>query len=1266
MKAHLQQRSASIPILVAICLLIVKPTFGSDLIVAQISAENPETSLLYRGPSGLADEPVTVYSARIVLCNTDDGNVPVLIDSAMHPMFVQNLYRAKNGRFQQIGMSWVRHLGVTTNQSLCGPGDCEALPGTFDQLCPDCGTDVYGSFMAVQFRMGPRFEINPVTEIGPQPFTGHGETGPTPISKLMQVRNSDLDPALNPGARYFIETQVLSNADRMSGSQINNVSAREVLVQQSSADVFDLQVTGPTLVGEPAIKLWASTDPLVTCEPNDIANDGRLYLASRAAQITPTRWQYNWAIYNQDSRKSVSGLSVPLSSALLVQSTGFYDVDYHSGDGNVLGTNFSGVDWPAAIAPDSIRWHTDDFATDPNANAIRWGTAYSFELVTNAAPAAQSIELELYRDSTRGITVAPGVGPGVPGTGACCMSNGACEVGSEISCQQSGAVYQGDGVDCTQASCAQPGDTQLSLETTTSCPGDSNGPDEGDTFEVELWMRNMPSVVTGFQAFILFDPALLDFRPDLSSYSSSPFSSHLVHMPDAEVAPGLINLDGSSGFGGMGTSADTRLATIIFQVRDGADCQTTRVQFRQNLPFASEVSNGGQPLSTVLVPTSDLTFDDVSPQIEASALADCYPDLASAEAAAVAATVATDNCTDAMSLDYHVDVSGDPCSTTLTVTVMDACGNMAETSYAARIDGTSPTPIGTVDDISTVAPSGTCEAVVSYSAPSFSDNCTATPDVVCVPPSGSVFPAGTTRVVCTAQDECGNATDVSFNVSVDAVRDRLELRIQDPVDCYEAGDRICVDLVMTCLDQPVTGFNAFIQYDADLVDFVPAASSYTNDPFSVHIVSPPTASVMSGTGVINLDGSIMPEGAASDEDAVLATLCFDVRPNMGGQSYPFEFAVPPSPTFGNELSVDGSPVPTVLASDTTETPMPRLRLVTTTPRECYQANDLVCVELQMVCLGDQTVTGFNAFLEFDPNVLSFESGAYTNTPFPTHLTPIDAVAGHLTLDGSVMPPSPGTNQNAVLATLCFRIQKFAPGTPTSIDFNPAPTPSIHSELSVNGVPVPTILESADILTQSTMGLRVCYRSGEPVCVLLEATCLDGPVSGYTAEVTYDNDVLEFLPGDSGYESTPFSLHMADPITPMISGSSASVSMDGQLPPMSPLVVDDTVLASLCFDIRPGFEGVGATVQFQPAMPGLESRLLVGPNPVATYLRDSPIFGLRGDINLDGVVDLTDISTFTQVLLNLDIDQDRRSRSDLNCDSRADGLDTQEFVNLLVP
>ena len=56
-------------------------------------------------------------------------------------------------------------------------------------------------------------------------------------------------------------------------------------------------------------------------------------------------------------------------------------------------------------------------------------------------------------------------------------------------------------------------------------------------------------------------------------------------------------------------------------------------------------------------------------------------------------------------------------------------------------------------------------AVVSYPTPTASGGCSP-PTVTCTPPSGSVFPIGTTTVTCVAQDSCGNKAICTFHVIV--------------------------------------------------------------------------------------------------------------------------------------------------------------------------------------------------------------------------------------------------------------------------------------------------------------------------------------------------------------------------------------------------------------------------------------------------------------------------------------------------------------------
>lgn len=69
-----------------------------------------------------------------------------------------------------------------------------------------------------------------------------------------------------------------------------------------------------------------------------------------------------------------------------------------------------------------------------------------------------------------------------------------------------------------------------------------------------------------------------------------------------------------------------------------------------------------------------------------------------------------------------------------------------------------------------------CDAIVNWTDPTATDNCTVDVNVVCTPGSGSTFPLGITNVVCIATDESNLADTCSFTVTV--------IDSEDPVlDC---------------------------------------------------------------------------------------------------------------------------------------------------------------------------------------------------------------------------------------------------------------------------------------------------------------------------------------------------------------------------------------------------------------------------------------------------------------------------------------------------
>ena len=280
------------------------------------------------------------------------------------------------------------------------------------------------------------------------------------------------------------------------------------------------------------------------------------------------------------------------------------------------------------------------------------------------------------------------------------------------------------------------GATSLSLES-ESCQDDVSAA-PGHQIAVELWMRNLTSNATGYQAFVEFDDVVLDFRADLSSYTGSPFP---LHIPLAIVSgPGSITLNGSDMLGGSGTNDDSLLATLVFDVDD--QCATTSVNFETSGPFPSELSFEGVAIPTALQNTGDLALDDTDPVI------------ACPSSITVAADVEVPICDISDCCVAHPGV---------------ACSNSGCT---AIVCGDDPFCCDTAWDnicageASSLCPPTSCAGAYVTFASTATDNCTASPNVVSIPPSGSFFPIGTTSVSSTATDDCGNTDSCRFNVNV--------------------------------------------------------------------------------------------------------------------------------------------------------------------------------------------------------------------------------------------------------------------------------------------------------------------------------------------------------------------------------------------------------------------------------------------------------------------------------------------------------------------
>jgi hypothetical protein len=104
--------------------------------------------------------------------------------------------------------------------------------------------------------------------------------------------------------------------------------------------------------------------------------------------------------------------------------------------------------------------------------------------------------------------------------------------------------------------------------------------------------------------------------------------------------------------------------------------------------------------------------------------------------------------------------------TTNSFKVTDASGRTATCSFTVTItDNSAPVITGCPSNISVHTDNGLCSAVVNWTAPAASDNCSVTSFTSTHNP-GTAFPTGTTTVTYTAKDAAGQTTTCSFTVTV--------------------------------------------------------------------------------------------------------------------------------------------------------------------------------------------------------------------------------------------------------------------------------------------------------------------------------------------------------------------------------------------------------------------------------------------------------------------------------------------------------------------
>ena len=351
---------------------------GPDVIVGAI----PDVSSY--GSNTVNGELVMAYAFGTTSCNIGSVNLRWWQNTPFHPVIPQNAYRIKNGRIEQIGIGWMKHGFCALQQSLCSTCQTGGIGcgSATSELGVGCSDPYSAGLNGSQSGLGPRFEVNAST--GVFPATGSTSwpgipAGQSTIARRCQVKATDINPSLNPGAVFLCEAMYVHPDDASSGNDNNNASYRLFTVGTGAS--FPITLTGSTFQQKPAIYHWPVVNPGASLAIADVA-DGRFVAGVNAIDNGNGTWRYEYAVLNLNSDSSAASFSVPVPANVTITNAGFRDVTYHSGE------PYDGTDWAFTSTGGRATWQcTQTFAQNANANALRFATMYNFWFDASAAPA---------------------------------------------------------------------------------------------------------------------------------------------------------------------------------------------------------------------------------------------------------------------------------------------------------------------------------------------------------------------------------------------------------------------------------------------------------------------------------------------------------------------------------------------------------------------------------------------------------------------------------------------------------------------------------------------------------------------------------------------------------------------------------------------------------------------------------------------------------------------------------------------------------------
>ncbi|MCH8852737.1 MAG: hypothetical protein IID41_08815 [Planctomycetes bacterium] len=364
-----------------------------------MGAGNPGHDVMVCVLNGLAKwgsfNGIAAYSIGTTSGNVGTEVLPWQQNGTLHPVIPQNMYRLKDGRFEQIGMSWLKHGFCALQQNACAFGCSPAGGGCPQALGVGC-TDPYTASRngSTGSTLGPHYQVNAWTGQYIWPPAAADSSVNTVIRRRIQVDLDDLNPALNAGALYFGEAKYVHLLDAEDNNHFNNESYRPFTVGSFSGGAYNLSWSGSTRIEKSALNAWKEFDDDVAFLKVGVPGEGSFEIAYKITDNKDGTWHYEYAVFNMNSDRSVGSFSVPIPACAAITNIGFHSLDYHSGE------PFSNAAWVSSVEGGACSWSTQSFAENSDANALRWGTTYNFRFDADIPPGPTTATLGLFKPGT--------------------------------------------------------------------------------------------------------------------------------------------------------------------------------------------------------------------------------------------------------------------------------------------------------------------------------------------------------------------------------------------------------------------------------------------------------------------------------------------------------------------------------------------------------------------------------------------------------------------------------------------------------------------------------------------------------------------------------------------------------------------------------------------------------------------------------------------------------------------------------------------------